>query len=303
MGESVKIGVLHAKIRMGAKRGNTRRLYTLIQGIMQKFSLDLLVLPAYAFTGPVIEYYPTNRIRHYLSAFAERMGRNIVSTSILLYPMRWAREFGVNILVGPMIERAGPRLYVTALLIDYDGAIVAKYRKIGVTRKEEQYGINRGKEPGVFPIPGTSGKIGVFADDDLAYPEVFRILQESGVNILLGFMLPYPSDVFRYEKSDAYITTMDSKFVKYFLSVRSRETGLPGILVGGIVEDMGNHGIQAYMPTMPFEPDIGVIEDRIKRLEDPDSHIVIDIDLKASRPSEILPSCRTIIKNLCKRIK
>ncbi len=300
---SLKIGVIHGKTRMGAKRGNTRRLAGLVQGLVEKHEVNLIVLPPYPFTGPIIGYYPPSKVKHVLSSYAERLGRSIASSSMILYPMRWSRELGVNILVGPVIERAGPRLYVTAIMIDSYGSITEKYRKIVLTREEEKYGIVRGKDPGILTIPGFNARIGVFIDEDLSHPEVFRAIQNHNANFIIGFMLPYNSETFTMVREENYMRTMDRKFIEYFLSVRSRETGLPMVLVGGIVEELGNHGYQAYMPTIPVEPDMGVIHDRIKGLEDADTYMVIDIDINASRSKPLTTASKEIIKKLCKEIK
>jgi hypothetical protein len=76
--------------------------------------------------------------------------------------------------------------------------------------------------------------------------------------------------------------TMEKTPIYNFLSVRARETGLPIILVGGVVES-GNSGSLAYMDTVPVEPEFGVIEDRAKSVNDANSILLVDVDIRHSR--------------------
>ncbi len=298
-----RIGVIHGRIKLGAKRVNIRKLKSLVSSLVDDYKVDLVVLPPYPFTGPVINYYTPNRLKHAISNYSERISRRLSGSSTLIYPIDWAVRFGVNILVGPVIERAGPRLYISSILIDDYGSIVAKYRKMSLTQDEIRYGINRGKEPGVFHISSKNAKIGVFIDEDLAYPEVFRLMQKYEVNLVIGFMLPYPSQFFKLSRELDHIMTMDRSLVETFLAVRSREIGIPIILVGGIVEDVGNHGKLAYMNTIPVEPDVGVIQEKEKGLEEIDSVFIVDVDVRHSKSYPLNKNVIEMTKKLCKSIK
>ncbi|MCE4608939.1 MAG: carbon-nitrogen hydrolase family protein [Desulfurococcales archaeon] len=300
---SLRIGVIHARIKLGSKRANTRKLKSLVASLVDDYKVDLVVLPPYPFTGPVINYYTPNRLKHAMSNYAERIGRRLPGNSILVNPIEWAVKLNVSILVGPMIERAGPRLYITSVLIDEYGSIVSKYRKMSLTPEEIKYGINRGKDPGIFYVSSKDAKIGVFIDEDLAYPEVFRFMQKEEVNIVIGFMLPYPSAYFKMTRDLGHIMTMDKSMVETFLAVRSKEIGIPILLVGGIVEDVGNHGKLAYMNTIPVEPDVGVIQEKEKGLEEIDTVFIVDVDVRHSRALPLNPNITETVKRLCKSLK
>ena len=293
--------VFHAKLKLGARKTNARMLKTTITEILDNIQrdIDVVVLPPYPFTGPVIGYYPDSRVKSIISGSAEILSQKntIRGHGAAEFLRRLAIDLGVDIISGPMIERAGPRLYITVTLVDRMGNIVSKYRKIGVTRAEASNGIHPGKEVTVFRLQRGGASIGVFVDEDLVYPEVFRAIQASGANIIVGFMLPYLSDHLKLIADDSNMLTMDLDTVESFLSVRSRETGLPMILVGGMVESNNKPHI-VHMPTIPVEPDVGVVKNKIRGSEALWSYLTIEVDVGNSRPA---PLNRTAL-GLCKKI-
>ena len=279
----VSIAVLHSRIRLGAKRANFRSLKRAIVEISEyqkSRKIDIVVLPPYPFTGPIIGYYPSHRTNSHIRSNAERLGGSISPHSVLGNLLWLAANLGIEIVVGPIVERAGPRLYITAFYVDRLGNITGKYRKIAVTLEEKRNGINPGKDVGVFTSSSTGAKIGVFVDEDLAYPEIFRLIQHKGVNIIIGFMLPMGNDV-----------------IRSFLTVRSRETGIPIVLVGGVVESISNN-MMAYMDTIPVEPDIGVVDEMVKTVKDVGSLLLIDVDVDHSRPTPIDPKIASMYRKI-----
>ncbi len=302
---SMKIAILHSRVKIGAKRGNLRRMNLLIKSVLNNRSdVDVVVLPSYPISGPVIGYYPPNRIKNAVKHLAERISNkgSAIGPSIGTL-LKWSTEYGIHIIAGPIIERAGPKLYLAAIHISPMGGVEAKYRKISLTRSERDAGLSPGKSIEVFEVKG-KGSVGIFIDEDLGYPEIFRAIQSREVNIILGFMLPYDSSYFRMvNDGETGLLTMDLDSVLEFLAVRSRETGLPIILVGGGVEGGhgGNHGSIAFMPTIPAEPDIGVVRDRILDYNRLDSDMVIDIDTVMSRPRALDRLVfERVLKELCK---
>ena len=300
MSDKINILIIHGKIRLGAKLSNMRALRRYINEVFSDIdkTIDLIVLPPFPFTGPVIGYYTgEKRIRDHLRAAAEILSRKMLSSRVLEFLMKLARDYDVSIITGPMIERAGPRLYITSLHIDRYGDLVGKYRKIAVTKTEEAYGINPGKEPGIFVIGTSRARIGVFIDEDLAYGEIFRYMQANDANIIIGFMLPYVSDYFKLVTDENHMMTMEEDPIREFLGVRSRETGLPIVLVGGTVESNANP-YYAYTRTLPVEPDIGLIETAARGPRDGMSTITMEVNTRTSKPRPL--NRRTA--DLCKRL-
>ena len=283
----VKIVLMHWKIRLAARRYNLSYLERKVRELMENEAgdarPDVLVLPPYPLTGPVIGYYRQSQLRNHLRNSAEMLGRR----NSLIHLSRLASELGVDIVVGPVIERAGPRLYVTVAHIDRTGSLAGKYRKLAVTSEERKLGISPGQAPGIFTIRRRF-RLGVFVDEDLAYPEVFRMLQAGTVNFIVGFMLPYPSDYFELKHDSNKMLTMDRKYIDSMLVSRARETGVPMILLGGVVESTSNRiDAMAYMDTIPVEPDVGLVEDRVKSVDRAPSFLTVDVDTAHSVPNTL----------------
>ncbi len=296
----MRIAVLHSKVKLGAKRSNARRHSILIEKVLSMRSVDLIILPSYPFTGPVIGYYPPSKARLKLREMAEKISeKNIPAGPSVSSMARWSQEYGVYIIGGPIIERAGPRIYVSTVMTSPDGSIAGKYRKIVLTEMEQHLGISPGKEPGVFSVRSNSTglNLGIFVDEDLAVPEVFRHLQLGNVSLIIGNMMPYNSKYLGNIVDDGGLITMDHTIIKTFLEVRARETGVPMIMVGGII-DSGVETI-AYMSTIPVEPDEGVIEGKMFGPDD-DSPIFIEISEKTPITRSPPEAAKFLLKSLCR---
>lgn len=103
----------------------------------------------------------------------------------------WARDLGVAVLAGSVVERVEgeERTYNTSVLIQPDGAVTATYRKIhlfdvevgGLTYRE-----SAGALPGDQVVVGEAlgRKIGMSVCYDLRFPELYRALTVRGAEIL-----------------------------------------------------------------------------------------------------------------------
>jgi deaminated glutathione amidase len=103
----------------------------------------------------------------------------------------WARELGVNLLAGSVVERVEGRdkLSNTSVLIDADGEIEAVYRKIhmfdvdvgGVAYRESEH-----EEPGTEIVIGDAGDVpvGLTVCYDVRFPELYRILTVRGARVV-----------------------------------------------------------------------------------------------------------------------
>jgi len=303
----LRLGIIHGRVKLGARRSNLKRIEEFIERILDSErssgTPDTIVLPSYPITGPLIGYYPAARVKQVVRSYAERISANgSILTPGVGHLAKISGEYGIYIIAGPIIERAGPKLYSTVVAISPEEVIIGKYRKANTTREEVRAGISPGRSIETINIKGAN--IGVFVEEDLAYPEVFRKMQWHGANIIVGFMMPYSSPIFsieRYEgRSD--VITMNREVVGEFLSVRSRETGVPIVLVGGIVNGSGESSRgYAFMPTITADPDVGVIKERMLGYEDADTHITIEVNTQESRPRPLGDSFYNYIKDFCKK--
>jgi predicted amidohydrolase len=96
-----------------------------------------------------------------------------------------ARELRIHLLTGSFVERDGPDLFNTALLIDADGDILARYRKIHLFgyKSEERRLLRGGDDVTVVPTPW--GRAGFATCYDLRFPELFRRMVDRGAELFL----------------------------------------------------------------------------------------------------------------------
>ena len=89
------------------------------------------------------------------------------------------------ILMGSMVEKDGDQLFNTSLLLDPQGQIIARYRKIHLFgyQSEEDKLLTAGKEVVVAPTPW--GHVGICTCYDLRFPEFFRKMIDTGATIFL----------------------------------------------------------------------------------------------------------------------
>lgn len=107
-----------------------------------------------------------------------------------------ARELGVWLHLGSLVETDGGRRYNTSVLMGADGEILNTYRKVhrfGFTSGEAQHissgaDIVTGTLPGAPEVPvgsGTPLRYGLATCYDLRFPELFRVIAARGCEVLL----------------------------------------------------------------------------------------------------------------------
>jgi predicted amidohydrolase len=100
---------------------------------------------------------------------------------------RIAQEHGLWLIPGSLFERVhdahGDRIYNTTPVIDPQGHVVARFRKLFPFRPYEQ-GVTAGSEFVVFDVPG-AGRFGVSICYDMWFPETTRQLVALGAEVIL----------------------------------------------------------------------------------------------------------------------
>lgn len=96
-----------------------------------------------------------------------------------------ASELGCHILIGSLVESEGKNLFNTSLLLDSDGQVVAKYRKIHLFghQSRERELLAAGNEITVASTPW--GKVGLSTCYDLRFPELYRIMVDQECRLFL----------------------------------------------------------------------------------------------------------------------
>lgn len=109
-----------------------------------------------------------------------------------------ARELGV-VIVTSLFEKRAPGLYHnTAVVIEKDGSIAGKYRKMHIPNDPayyEKFYFTPG-DLGFHPVDTSVGRLGVLVCWDQWYPEAARLMALQGAEILV-----YPTAI-GYESSD-----------------------------------------------------------------------------------------------------
>lgn len=94
-----------------------------------------------------------------------------------------ARECGVWLVPGSLYERSGARVFNTTPVINPDGEVIARYRKMYPFLPYER-DIAAGDQSVVFDVPG-KGRIGLSICYDMWFPETTRTLAWMGAEVIL----------------------------------------------------------------------------------------------------------------------
>ena len=92
-----------------------------------------------------------------------------------------ARQHGLHLVVG-LVERDRHLVYNVAVLLDPDGRLIGKYRKVALPRTEIEGGITPGNDYPVFQT--RFGKVGMMICYDGFFPEVARQLSIRGAEVI-----------------------------------------------------------------------------------------------------------------------
>jgi len=157
------VAVFHADIALGNVRKNFECLRKTLAYI-HDYDIALLILPYAHPYGPVTPS-STLELKNYLLSTKTGYLRDLV---IL------AKNYGVNVLLPGFYENAGPKKYVSAVMVKGGGdGSITRYRKIFVTEAEKSLGISPGSELRVFSV--NSLTLTVMLDNELFYPELARL--------------------------------------------------------------------------------------------------------------------------------
>ena len=191
-----------------------------------------------------------------------------------------AKELGI-VLVLSLFEKRAPGLYHnTAVVIEKDGAIAGKYRKMHIPDDPayyEKFYFTPG-DLGFEPIETSVGKLGVLVCWDQWYPEAARLMALQGAEMLIyptaiGYAT-YDTEEEQQRQREAWTTVMRGHAVA---------NGLPVIAVNrvGFEPDPSGQteGIQFWGSSFIAGPQ-GELHYRASDQEE--ESLVVDIDLKHS---------------------
>ena len=148
--------------------GNLNRCTTLIQNMQNgSTAFNLVVLPAFSFSGPVSK----DNVEH----IAEKaLGKSTQAAS----------DFAVRLkshLVASFIEKDGERYFHTAVLLAPDGKVLGHYRQTHLDPVDATF-LSAGDDLPVFET--SIGKIGLLLNDDFRFPEASGMLSLRRADII-----------------------------------------------------------------------------------------------------------------------
>ncbi len=242
-----RVAVLHLKLKIMAKKSNMEKIKRhLITA--KSMGANIAVLPSLFNVGPIFEYYKSRRLEKAVKNGAER-----IPGPVSEYLVALAIDLGMFILGGPILERAGPKVFLSSIAISPRGIMLGKFRKM--VKEPLDSHVTAGKKPAILEI---GRPIGILAEGELLYPEIARTLAVKGATCMIA--LPRISN--RYRNIDKVATT------------RSMENGVPVVMVGGAAETQGR--IIASIPSLVAMPngDVEVLAE-----EDEDTLAIYNLEL------------------------
>ncbi len=231
---TLTVALIHMKMRLLARKTNMEKARKLIRDAAQR-GAKIVVLPSMLNSGPFYLYFPLQRSKTVARNQAERIPGP--TTELLA---QTALETSTYIVGGPILERAGPKLFLTSFVISPNGVVMTKYRKVCVNGLDTELGVSNGRSLQVLArFPRI---LGIMAEDDIYNPEIARGLLLLGATVIIT-SLRFGDDVER---------------IKTILLARSIENNIPILAVGGVFEAPN----KVYtVPTMVIDPNKGVVDE------------------------------------------
>jgi len=232
----MRIAIAHMSLKLMSKKLNFERAKKVVQEAKQR-GAKVIILPSMLNVGPVFSFFSPAQVKTIVKNHAERIPSGPTSTFLSSLSV----SNGIFIIAGPIIERAGPKIFLTSFAVSSAGSIVKKYRKIVLNPLDKNLGFSEGRSLEYFDL---KEKYGILIENDLFFPEISRGLSILGSTVLISY--PRIEPVF-------------DKKLKKLLESRSIENNLPLISVGGVVKSQEQ--TIAELPTFIYDPYEGLVEE------------------------------------------
>jgi predicted amidohydrolase len=161
-----------AALQLDYPKGETlsQRVQRVVTLMLEAPTADLLVLPELWDVG----FFDFDSYQETARPLGESSVRAVAEV---------AKERGVHVVAGSVLERDGASTFNTVAVVGPDGNIIDSYRKIhlfGFASREREL-----LEPGTRPVvvPTTIGNIGLATCFDLRFPEQFLELRRLGADV------------------------------------------------------------------------------------------------------------------------
>jgi|UniRef100_A0A7J3SKC4 predicted amidohydrolase len=232
----MRIAIAHISLKLMSKKVNFEKAKRVVHEAKQR-GAKAVILPSMLNIGPIFSFYSPAQVKSIVRNHAERIPSGPTATFL----SSLAVSSGVFIISGPIIERAGPKVFLTSFAVSPAGSFLKRYRKIVLNPIDRTLGFSEGRTLEFFDL---KEKYGVMIEGDVLFPEIARGLTILGSTVLLAFPRIEPA--------------FDKKLRK-LLEARSIENNLPIISMGGIVKSQEQ--TLSELPTYIFDPSEGLLEE------------------------------------------
>ncbi|MCI4396574.1 MAG: carbon-nitrogen hydrolase family protein [Thermoprotei archaeon] len=232
----MRIAIAHISLKLMSKKVNFEKAKRVVHEAKQR-GAKAVILPSMLNIGPIFSFYSPAQVKSIVRNHAERIPSGPTATFL----SSLAVSSGVFIISGPIIERAGPKVFLTSFAVSPAGSFLKRYRKIVLNPIDRTLGFSEGRTLEFFDL---KEKYGVLIEGDVLFPEIARGLTILGSTVLLAFPRIEPA--------------FDKKLRK-LLEARSIENNLPIISMGGMVKSQEQ--TLSELPTYIFDPSEGLLEE------------------------------------------
>mgnify|MGYP000042699057 CR=1 FL=1 len=247
-GDEATVAIIHGSIEMNNKTKNITKIQNIIEKLGENH-VDLIIVPQMINGVPLYRYsVGVKKIKQTTETIPG-------STSQEISDM--ANKYNKNLLVGPILERRGTKLYRSAFLV------IPMLGLKGVVRQLEtsnDYG--SGLEAPIFDM--NKFKVGILIAEDVFYPEISLILNLINIDVLVF----YPT------------LEMDLYKQRHLIVMRAIENKCTSIMIGGTITRKGEALLE--IPTIAVDENGDIIEEIIGT---EDKILLIKINVKEKKES------------------
>lgn len=188
-----------------------------------------------------------------------------------------SRKYGV-VIVTSLFEKRAPGLYHnTAVVLEKDGSIAGKYRKMHIPDDPgyyEKFYFTPG-DLGFHPIQTSVGRLGVLVCWDQWYPEAARLMAMQGAELLI-----YPTAIGYDARDDKAEQERQREAWKTVMRGHAVANGLPVVAVNRVgFEPLGDSGINFWGSSFVCGPQGEML---YEASTDEEESIIVNIDLDHS---------------------
>lgn len=213
---TINIAVPHMRLMYRSKKENMKRISELVKQSKEENNIHIFLIPSGFTGGPFLEHRRVSI--NMIKKISERIPGQLTSELKDI-----ARENNVYLITGGFYEKAGPRIFISSVVISpFQEDIIYRYRKMNLGEEELSI-ISAGKEPCVIEISGL--KIGILLEEDLFVPDIARALVLNRSDLLIIF---------------SKLSNRFSEIIKYLAIARAVENNIPVINIGGLLNIAGD---------------------------------------------------------------